>query len=636
MAVLEALATFRVPSSVSGSCSDAAATLQNIQGVAVCVLPASSCVSLSSSSTSNSGDASSALTDVSGDEDGGSVFSSEAIGVIGSIAFMLGVIVSVLAVGLYRKRKRDDQQRDDQKRRAQTRSRGRSNLLSYARELEQNESQTDAEGVSEDIGKGGWIFDSPQMDLEDKYNPVALLEEDPHRKRKPGQLDDLLVYEIPPEEVVIKSVLGNTVDVHAPHGSKRAPRVMLLAEYQGFNVVVHALLRQKKPRRSDERRFIEQIRLASTLEHASIVHFIGLTYGSMGPTGGGDFDQVPTSNWSLGVIFEYMALGSLASMFQAERNRREGKQYYQNGSLSSTIGSGGGNIFSWYPVFTRPSGPPNPNSDWRCKLSLALDVAMGLVYLHSCGMVHGAVCAEKVLVNEHGEAKLNALDFELPSDLEANAHHHEADMRGSIRESAKRTMRRMAGLVPATSFSNSHSHNHSSFMRGAGVSATHAAALTPVTPTFAAPPAPPAENGPLWEATKRDVYSFGILLWELDTLISIESMKDLAPRGIGRRSGEEHQLLKFSGECPSELQFLARRCWSPSLKARPDAIDLQEELVRVLEGRLTTSTHVPSNWARPTNLSALSSFSSSNFSSRSSENSSSDAVSVVALSHADI
>jgi hypothetical protein len=245
-----------------------------------------------------------------------------------------------------------------------------------------------------------------------------------------------------------------------------------------------------------------------------------------------------------------------------------------------------------------------------------------------------------VLVNEHGEAKLSALDMLLPSEREFAAAdrgtHH--DMRESIRESARRTMRRVVGLVPT------HQSGH-----GGG----HAAALTPVTPTFA-----PAETSPSWLAQKSDIYAFGILLWELDTLISIESMKDLAlggSSGIGASArastrastraaapGQEqqHQLLKFSGECPSEIQVLARRCWSPSVRTRPEALDLQEELVRVLEGRLTTSTHVPSNWARPTNLSAVSSFSSSNFSSsnfsaRSSELEM-DAASALALSRADV
>ncbi|CAI5731751.1 unnamed protein product [Peronospora farinosa] len=118
-------------------------------------------------------------------------------------------------------------------------------------------------------------------------------------------------------------------------------------------------------------------------------------------------------------------------------------------------------------------------------------------------------------------------------------------------------------------------------------------------------------------AQRDDVYAFGTFLWELDTMIVVE--EDLASSRITTGIGGNPHLLKFSADCPLELQELARQCWHEVPTERPDAIDVQEELVRVLEGRLTTSGKVPPpNWTRPSYLSstsAISSLSSSELSS---------------------
>jgi serine/threonine protein kinase len=284
--------------------------------------------------------------------------------------------------------------------------------------------------------------------------------------------------------------------------------------------------------------------------------------------------------------------GSLTAMFQSERRRREGKKYMSNSSVNNLIK--GGNIFSWFPVVPAQENPETADYDWRCKLSIALDITMALVYLHSSQLVHGSLNSSKVLVNDHGEAKLCALDVKLPNDI-SNAVERE----GSIRQSAKIRMKRMMGIKPS---SFTQSQLGSSLLDGG-------AAFTPTMPA-----APLDSSNPKYKDTKSDIYAFGLLLWELDTMLSVDIMKDLA---TAAEIGEEHHLLKFTPECPNEIKYLARRCWNPNIYERPDALDLQEELVQLLEGRITTSSRAVSSWLRTTNLSLVSSLSSSNMSSSS-------------------
>ncbi|KAF1791629.1 Protein kinase-like domain [Phytophthora cactorum] len=118
-------------------------------------------------------------------------------------------------------------------------------------------------------------------------------------------------------------------------------------------------------------------------------------------------------------------------------------------------------------------------------------------------------------------------------------------------------------------------------------------------------------------------------------MIAVE--EDLASSRVPAGAGGNPLLLKFSADCPMELQELAHQCWHEVPSERPDAIDVQEELVRVLEGRLTVSGQAPPNWTRPSYLSAtsaLSSLSSSELSSNMSSLPSS--CSVMAVSVADL
>ncbi|CAH0476777.1 unnamed protein product [Peronospora belbahrii] len=714
VSVFQSLTEFTVPSSVSSTCVNSKATKEEIQGVAFCVLEDDDCIitsttdskrgSLSGANINDIASSSETTSSEASNNSSNSIFSVKSVGIIGSTFFLVGVLLSALVFGLiWTKRKNSDDNRDQHA----------VLKLNYERQLGSSGGNvmlfTNSGRASRVFGKGNddyrdidskgennstfggsgfntpgevaWgIYESPL----DKYNLVALLEPSPKDKGYLGastaslqarsklkikvDLDDLLVYEIPPEEIQMRRALHlfsskksskaalALSSVGVGSSRKMVDSALFLAEYQGYKVVIQTLTRSKK---CLEKRFVEQIRLAASLDHASIVHFIGVTTGcsttasrqrgSSGATAPNvdcgltnnmnesvassktksRYPNMGAPSWHLGVVFEYMQYGSLASMFEYERYRREGKELIPDSSVTAPFGSANSNIFSWYPVFTNSSASAtgNPNANWRCKLSFALDVAMGLVYLHANNYAHGRICARKVLVNEQGEAKLSAMDVLLPSDLvriKDKNHGMADDFRGSLRYSARWTVQRITGLrskVPkhqtSGNLGRSRYANNSEQSDMSGASEVSSATLdnnsqSGDNPAF-------DENcdmtslkssgiGSSIVAVQRDdVYAFGTFLWELDTMIAVE--EDLASSRVN--AGGKPHLLKFSRDCPFELQELARQCWNEVPSERPDAIDIQEELVRVLEGRLTTSGQLaPTTWTRPSHLSSTSAISS--------------------------
>lgn len=599
-----------VPAFELTTCTTAGATLERINSISVCVvrecvqsptasgaaaagialspLPLSSATPAATTTPPPAKDAS--VLNNGSTSRAGSEFSSKAIVVIGGASFAVGLVVAALALVLYRKRASDAARRRHDKAR---------HYHAFGRDEPRSGTAYDDDdsvemSVVDDVSKSGdssWVFEHPRG----FPSAVALLEEDDDRTRskKPGLLDDLLVFEIPPEEIKLRgpalSPSPSTTETSSSSASGQVPIVRLVAEYQGYHVLLHALVRQKKTKRRDERRFIEQIRLASALDHPSLVQFIGLTFGT---TASRQQLDATTPRWAFAVVFEYMHRGSLAAMCERERSRRDGKAY--NAPGTHAVPSDANNLFSWFP--TRPSASATPDADWRCKLSIALDIAMALVYLHANQLVHGRLSARHVLVNDHGEAKLSALDLSRPRDV--------VDSDASLRTSARMKMKHMI------------SFKQSSFSQSAlGSSLLHGGAVA--TPTL-------APETPLFRETKNDIYAFGLLLWELDTMLSLDALQDATTAA----TGADHARLTFTSECPREIERLARRCWSKDASERPDALDLQEELVQLLEGRITTSSHAVSSWLRTTNQSLLSSFSSSNLSASSSLSS----ASVYALS----
>lgn len=618
-------------SSLSSTCSNKHATAKIIQSITFCVVPdndfvvagkssAASSSTESSTAESSSGDGASVLGDsssanASAEASRSSTFSAKAIGIIGGASFALGIVLSALVLVVVRKRRKLADHEKNQ---------SRSNYLSFI--LEHHNSSNGDKGKDEDLdgtqdgsipieeneSHGSWVFDSPR--------DCALLEESGAvvKRKKQGPMEDLLVYEIPLDEIALKRALTGAESAAAVEAVLPFPSVMVLAEYQGFQVVLHALLRDKKSRkiRGAEKHFVEQIRMASTLEHSCLVQFVGVIFGGNYSSS----QQRMAYKWQVGAVFEYMHHGALTTMFQSERSRREGQLYFQHGSSlsSSRVANvvGSTDLFGWYPMpATHLNGGTNSHDagEWRCKLSIALDVALALVYLHSQQIAHGNVSAAHVFVNEHGEAKLSALHIRLPSS--GNGH---AD-RASVRESARLTVKK---LMRMTSSSLSHSDFRNSLMHGGGGAPPTSRAMAMVTPKT------PAEEWSQWHTAQQgDIYDFGLLLWELDTMLSITTMHH-----VDVASQSQHHRLMFAHDCPSEIMDLAQRCWQP-MEHRPDAVELQEELVRLLEGRLTGSSNHSrvrgNNWSRATSE-------SSHASSDSSRNSYLSSCSVLAMSETNV
>ena len=66
---------------------------------------------------------------------------------------------------------------------------------------------------------------------------------------------------------------------------------------------------------------------------------------------------------------------------------------------------------------------------------------------------------------------------------------------------------------------------------------------------------------------KTDIYSYGIILWELYTSKHVSKLtEDEQDRNTKRP--------KIPGDCPLELKSLIERCWATEEKDRPSAAEI--------------------------------------------------------------
>ncbi|CAI5724959.1 unnamed protein product [Peronospora destructor] len=167
----------------------------------------------------------------------------------------------------------------------------------------------------------------------------------------------LVKYRVPVSEVQILRTIA-----------KGGYGIVLLASYQGRSVVVKKILPEKA---ADDRclnAFIGEIKLISSLSHAKVVHFIGVSWSMLS---------------DMAVLMEYMANGDLDTLLKQQRKRQE--QYPEE--------------FDWY----------QNSSVLPAKASIALDVLEGIVYLHSfpSPIIHRDLKSKNVLLSSSYEAKLS-------------------------------------------------------------------------------------------------------------------------------------------------------------------------------------------------------------------------------------
>ncbi|KUF76286.1 hypothetical protein AM587_10010956 [Phytophthora nicotianae] len=167
--------------------------------------------------------------------------------------------------------------------------------------------------------------------------------------------EDLIPYRLPIEDIVIQEELasGGFGVVH-------------LAHLYGQRVVVKQIL-PKAMSKDLLRRFMDEIRLYARMDHPKIVHFIGLAW---------------TNLLDLSLVVEYMPRGDLTTLIRQKRLEKDGRR-----------------TFSWVGEDSQP----------RSKIEIALDMAEGLVYLHSFDptIIHRDIKSRNVLLNHEWEAKLS-------------------------------------------------------------------------------------------------------------------------------------------------------------------------------------------------------------------------------------
>jgi len=169
--------------------------------------------------------------------------------------------------------------------------------------------------------------------------------------------------------------------------------------------------------------------------------------------------------------------------------------------------------------------PPNKPPDQQTALSIALDTARGLIYLHSRGILHRDVKSHNILLDENLKAKVS--DFGL----------------SRVRKDA------------------------SSLTIGIG------------SPLWMAPE--------VWEEksydTKADVYSFAIVMWELMT--GQVPFSQLRPFRIGQAVTQgERPPLPAEADCDpltGRMCRLVRKCWDGDPTRRPDFSQVITELMEM-------------------------------------------------------
>jgi tRNA A-37 threonylcarbamoyl transferase component Bud32 len=152
-------------------------------------------------------------------------------------------------------------------------------------------------------------------------------------------------------------------------------------------------------------------------------------------------------------------------------------------------------------------------------LSMALDVALGMEYLHSQGVVHRDLKSENLVLTEDLHLKL--------TDFGVGCLETECDLRSADTG----TYRWMAPEMI--------SHKHYS--------------------------------------KKVDVYSFGIVLWELVT--GLLPFQNMTPVQVAYAVVNKNLRPVIPEDCPSQLRFLMEDCWRANPERRPNFY----QIVQILE-----------------------------------------------------
>ncbi|TMW69765.1 hypothetical protein Poli38472_001921 [Pythium oligandrum] len=295
-----------------------------------------------------------------------------------------------------------------------------------------------------------------------------------------------------------------------------------MATLREETVVIKQMLPDKSRNKQILKSFMDEIRICAQLDHPKIVKFIGLTW---------------TSLLDITVVMEYMPNGDLATLL-SEQLQREKTFPGPQGARAS---------FGWF----------HSSATLKCKSLIALDMAEGLVYLHSLEnpIIHRDLKPKNVLMSENWEAKLT--DFGISRELDEDL-----------------TMTAEIGTVSWI--------------------------------------APEVLRGERY-SEKADVYSFGVIMTELDTCrrpYSTGLPAQLTGSEGGAHSNTRIAVMVSSGQlkpsmhrdCPRSVRELVKRCLAFDPADRPSALQIHYELrhLELGEDELEESERVMSQHHRST------------------------------------
>ncbi|KAI8468020.1 MAG: kinase-like domain-containing protein [Monoraphidium minutum] len=177
---------------------------------------------------------------------------------------------------------------------------------------------------------------------------------------------------------------------------------------------------------------------------------------------------------------------------------------------------------------------PDGSRDMLSVVSCALDVAKAMLHLHSVNVLHSDLKACNVLlktasVDDSRGYVAKVADFGLSLQLGDGGSHVEGVFQGTMSHMAPEVM--TSGRVSKAS----------------------------------------------------DVYTFGILLWELFT--GKHAFKGVPPTLLGHEVAYQQRRPQFPEGCPFDYQLLACRCWESDYAIRPDFDAILQQLQR-MRGRL--------------------------------------------------
>lgn len=187
--------------------------------------------------------------------------------------------------------------------------------------------------------------------------------------------------------------------------------------------------------------------------------------------------------------------------------------------------------------------------DWKWRCKMALGAARGLLYLHQTAkpkVTHGRIKSSKILVSEYYTAKLtDAVTPRLLSIVQNNTR--------------------------------------------------------PQVERWTAPEIVLGENGTLNSTRAADIFSFGMVLWELTTFeIPFHQMATEADAHRAIASGKRPYFPLQATQTPDGWKKLILSCWAQSPEERPDATMVVERLEAIVLSRTTATLDIiipmPSNF----------------------------------------